>query len=279
MISFGLFAIIKIAASILIVVSLSLIAERVGPRAAGIISGYPLGAAITLFFIGIEISPDFAADSAVYTAAGLAATVAFVAGYLLGLGWAKKFNPVSGIGISLIPALVAYGLSAWLLSLIPINWIGAVLIATACILSAMWRFRTIANASISEPFRLRFGTTMARAAFAALVILTITTVAQVVGPQWAGFFSAFPSTMMPLLVIVQFTHQPAHVRTIIKNVPRGLQSLLVYVVIVAVTYGRWGIIWGTVSGYAAATLYLLALEYLKFGKRRSMPYALKEKKS
>jgi hypothetical protein len=65
-----------------------------------------------------------------------------------------------------------------------------------------------------------------RAAFAALVILAITTVAGAVGPRWAGLFSAFPITMLPLLAIIQFTYQPDHVRTIIKNVPRGLGSLI-----------------------------------------------------
>jgi hypothetical protein len=69
--------------------------------------------------------------------------------------------------------------------------------------------------------------------------------------------------MMPLLVIVQFTHGTEQVRTIIKNVPTGLQSLLVYVLIVAATYGRWGILRGTLVGYAGATVYLLALGYIR----------------
>ncbi|MCB2170381.1 MAG: hypothetical protein KQI78_22170 [Deltaproteobacteria bacterium] len=83
MISFGLFPMVKVLVSILVVVLLSLIAEYAGPRVAGVVSGYPLGAAISLLFIGIEISPAFAARSAVFTAAGLTGTVAFVAGSLL----------------------------------------------------------------------------------------------------------------------------------------------------------------------------------------------------
>src|SRR5210317_1720551 len=85
MISFGLFSVVKVLVSILVVVLLSLIAEHAGPRVAGIVSGYPLGAAISLFFIGIEIDPAFAARGAIFTAAGLSATVAFLGGYLLGL--------------------------------------------------------------------------------------------------------------------------------------------------------------------------------------------------
>jgi len=193
----------------------------------------------------------------------LAATVAFVAGYLLGLNWTRNCNRTAAVGIAILPALSAYGLSVWFLSLIPIAWPGATLIAAASIALAMRGFRTIGNVAITQKIQLRFSVTLIRAAVAALVILSITTAAQVVGPQWAGLFSAFPSTMLPLLVIIQFTYHPDHVRTIIKNVPRGLQSLLVYVLVVAVTYDVLGVAWGTLLGYAAATTYLLILEYTR----------------
>ena len=49
----SLFLITKIAVTIGLVLALSLVAERVSPRAAGLLSGYPLGAAIALFLIGL----------------------------------------------------------------------------------------------------------------------------------------------------------------------------------------------------------------------------------
>ena len=265
MIACGLFMMIKILVSILVVVLLSLIAERAGPRIAGIVSGYPLGAAISLYFIGLEIGPAFAARSAFYTAAGLAATVAFVGGYLLGLNYVEGRHRVTALLLPLLPALAAYGLAAWGLSVIPITWLSAPLIAIVSMVLASRVFRAIPDAAIREKIQLGLSVTLLRAVFAAFVILAITTAAQVVGPQWAGLFSAFPITMLPLLVIIQFTYQPSHVRTIIKNVPRGLGSLLVYALVVAVTYARLGIAWGTVLGYLAATLYLLMLAY---GRRR-----------
>ena len=69
---------IKFGSSILVVLALSAVAERVSPRVAGIISGYPAGIAINLFFFGYEIGPVFAAESALYTAVGLLATQSFV---------------------------------------------------------------------------------------------------------------------------------------------------------------------------------------------------------
>ena len=267
MISFGAFSIVKILVSIIVVVLLSLIAERAGPRVAGIVSGYPLGAAISLFFIGIEIDPAFAARSAIFTAAGLSATVAFVGGYLLGLKAAERRRRVWALLLALLPALTTYALAVWVLSVLPINRVSAPLIAITSMVLASRVFHKIPDATIHEKVQLGAAGTLLRALFAALVILVITTAAQAVGPRWAGLFSAFPITMLPLLVIIQFSYQPGHVRTIIKNVPYGLGSLLVYALVVAATYTDLGVSWGTVLGYLAATLYLVLLEYRWNGSR------------
>lgn len=264
MISVGLFALIKTVVSIVFVVVLSVIAEKVGPRAAGIISGYPLGVALSLCFIGLEVSPEFAARSAVSTVSGLAAIVALVSGYLFGLKWAQGVSRSAGLAITTVAALAAYGVIATLLSLFPVYWPSAVLIALLSIALSGRFFRTIPDIPIIQNVRLGFTALMLRAVFAALAILAITAAAKIVGPTWAGLFSAFPSTMLPLLIIIQYTHQPAHVRTIIKNVPRGLQSMLIYVVLVAVTYDTLGIAWGTVIGYLAATVYLLTREFFPY---------------
>lgn len=227
MIGFGLLATAKILVSILMVVLLSWIAEWAGPRAAGIASGYPLGAAISLFFIGLEVGPAFAARSAVFTAAGLAATVAFVGGYLAGLNLAEGRRRCPGVILALLPALAAYGLAAWLLSRIAVTWLSASLIAVGSMVLAARLFRGIPDAVMAQTIRLRPRVALVRGAFAALVILGITGVARLVGPSWAGLFSAFPITMLPLLVIIQLTYRPAHVRTVIKNVPRGLGALFI----------------------------------------------------
>jgi len=261
MISLGLLAAIKILVSVLMVVLLSLIAEWAGPRLAGVVAGYPLGAAISLFFIGLEIDPAFAARSALYTAAGLSATVAFVGGYLAGLSRAESRQRPAAILLAILPALAAYGLTAWILSLVPITWFSAPLIASLSMVLAGWCFRGIPDSAIRHTVRLSLGVTLLRAVFAALVILAITGAARLVGPGWAGLFAAFPITMLPLLAIIQFTYQPAHVRTVIKNVPRGLGALLTYTLVVAATYSALGIVWGTLLGYLAATVYLIALEY------------------
>jgi len=260
MIEISLFTLIKVAVSVLVVVLLSLIAEWASPRIAGIASGFPLGAAISLFFYGLENGRGFAARSALFTAAGLAATVAFVSGYLLGIRLAERHGKAASLAASIVLGLTAYGMVARLLLVLPVDWISAPLIAVTAIALAAWSFRRIPDVTIENRIRLGVMVAFLRGGFAALVILIITSVARMVGPHWAGMFSAFPITMLPLLVIIQSTYRPNHVRTIIKNVPRGLGSLLVYAMVVAAATPSVGIGWATVLGYLAATVYLILLE-------------------
>ncbi|MBN1303448.1 MAG: hypothetical protein JXA13_03360 [Anaerolineales bacterium] len=56
---------------------MSAIIERLSPRTTGILSGYPLGTAILLFFFGIENNTDFPADSAWLALLGMAACKTF----------------------------------------------------------------------------------------------------------------------------------------------------------------------------------------------------------
>jgi hypothetical protein len=109
---------VKIGLSIVLVVGLSAVAERSGPRMAGLLAGYPLGIAIALFFIGYEISPAFAARSAVFTQAGLISNLCLTAGYLLGQQLPGRWG---------LLAANAGGLAAFLLAGSLLQWVPGVL--------------------------------------------------------------------------------------------------------------------------------------------------------
>ena len=76
-----LLIVIKIVVTSAMVLALSWINERVGPRIAGILAGFPLGIAVSLFFIGVEQGAGFAAEASVSTLGGLGASLAFCCVY------------------------------------------------------------------------------------------------------------------------------------------------------------------------------------------------------
>lgn len=243
----------KLLVSVGVVLGLSLIAERVSTRVAGLLSGYPLGTAIALFFIGLEISPHFAADSAVHTLAGFTATLALGGGYLL----CGRSNGLRGV-----LAGTAGGLACWLavsalLAAVEFNRLGGTVTTLVAILAFTWLYRRVPETRTGARGRFSWLALAFRAALAATIIFLITGLAHVLPSAWAGLLAAFPVTMYPFLVILHLTHGAAPVATVIKHYPAGLGSLLGYALCVSLTYPSLGLALGTLAGFAVATLWLV----------------------
>lgn len=243
----------KLVVTIVTVLTLSAVAERVSPRVAGVLSGYPLGAAIALFFMGVEIGPGFAGESAVYTQVGLVALQLFVYVYFR----VSAALPQRGILISSLAALGAYFGASVVLHLIPFSAAGALLMPLASVFVFVFLFRRIENVPIARSVRFTWAVLALRAGLAALMIIAVTGAARAVGPAWAGLFAAFPIALFPLMLIVHMTYGKSQVHTIIKNFPLGIGALMAYTVSVAALYPSVGVGWGTLLSFGAATLYLL----------------------
>ncbi|MDT8895381.1 hypothetical protein RSO41_12015 [Halomonas sp. I1] len=244
----------KLLVSVGVVLGLSVVAERLSTRAAGLLSGYPLGTAIALFFIGLEISPSFAAESAVHTLAGFSATLALGGGYLL----CGQRDGLPGVLAGTAGGLVAWTVASLLLTRFDISRLGGTLITLAAILAFMRLYRHVPDTVASPRGGFSWPALALRAGLAAGIIFLITGLAHVVPSAWAGVMAAFPVTMYPFLVILHLTHGAGPVATVIKHYPAGLGSLLCYALCISLVYVPLGLVWGTLAGFVAATLWLLA---------------------
>jgi len=249
----ALIVLLKIGVTLTMVVSLSVVAEHVSPRVAGVLSGYPLGAAIALFFIGLEIGPGFAADSAVYTTAGLVGTLCFVYAYYRMALRCRRGE----IAAASAAAIVGYAAAIGLLQTVNLTKTMAVLLPVVATVAFGYLLRRIPDTRIDRPVRLTIRVLVLRAALAALILVAVTGAAHWVGPRWAGLFSAFPTTLFPLILIVHMGYGREHVYTIVKNFPRGLGALICYSLVVSLAYPAWGLYAGTAAAFAAATGYLV----------------------
>ena len=93
------YQLVKIALSIGMVVGLSLIAERSGPRAAGILAGYPLG----------------------ITQAGLIGNLCLTAGYLLGQRLPGRWGLLAGSVFGVAAFLLAGSMLQWVPGLLSVQ--------------------------------------------------------------------------------------------------------------------------------------------------------------
>lgn len=248
----------KILVSVVFVVGLSLVTEHVSPKVAGILAGYPLGAAISLFFIGIENGREFAAQGAVYTLGGLSASLVFVYFYFKASAKGPRFELL----FSVFAAVAAFLVAAKILSFLELDLIKAFIITFACICFFYYQFRKIPNVLVRKKVSFTPMVLAVRAFAAASIILFITGIAKAVGPNWSGILSAFPVTLFPLLLLVHVSHGREQVHTIIKNFPLGLGALIVYVTFVKIFYPTLGVGFGTALAFAAATFYLILFSFV-----------------
>ncbi len=245
----------KVAVTMAAVVGLSLIAEYLSARVAGILAGYPHGIAIVLYFIGIEQGVDFAAEASIYAIGGLGANVLLAYVYY-------RLCRAPGLQNTLIAAcvsLVSFLMLAAIINQLEINQFLAMLITFIMIGLVAVMMRRTTNVKVSKGVGISHLDVLMRALLATCIVLSIAGAAKAIGRDWSGMLAGFPVVTFPLLLIIHFHYGRPPIATMVKNYPFGLISLVVFTVTVSFAFPAFGMNWGTLIGFAAATLYLLIL--------------------
>lgn len=243
----------KLVLSVSMVLGLGVIAVRASPRLAGLLAGYPLGTSIVLFFIGLELSPEFATQSAIHTLAGFTASMALVAGYLL----AGRQPGLKGVLCGIAGGFAAWFAMSSVLAQFSFTRLSGTLVTLTAIVVFSWLLRRVPDVKRPASRAFSWAALATRAGLAAVIIFIITHLAHWLPPAWTGTIAAFPVTMLPFLLILHLNSGYQPVATVIKHYPMGLGSLLSYTLCVSYTYTTLGLFWGTLAGFAAATLWLI----------------------
>jgi hypothetical protein len=87
-------------------------------------------------------------------------------------------------------------------------------------------------------------------------------VASFAGPYWTGLFSTFPAVMMSTLVILYLVQGRAFSSATAKILTLSAPNILAFALVASFAYPRVGLLAGTLAGYVAAALVVLALRPL-----------------
>jgi hypothetical protein len=240
----------KICITMLAVLGLSFVAEKISARLAGLLAGYPIGTAIILHFYALEYGVEFAADAAIFNLCGLLASQCFAYTYY------RASQRTKSLFLITILALAGYLLPAFIVSQTnparPTALTVAIIATTLfCVLLRGNRVKQM-NASRTWSARLIAG----RLIFTATLVLVVTEFADIVGPGWAGILSAFPVALYPLVFLLHREYGPETAQSILGNFPYGLWSVIAYALTVSLVYPLYGVVWGTLLGFANATAVL-----------------------
>ncbi len=127
----------KIVITVAFILVLAWIAEKASPRIAGILSGYPIGTALVLFFYGLQFGPEFTVATVPYNLLGHASALAFAYFYFLG----ARSSSINSILFSSILALAGYSLVATGLSYLQLSLAGSVVVSAVSIALFSFLFR------------------------------------------------------------------------------------------------------------------------------------------
>ncbi len=257
---------LKALTSIGIVVALSLIAERLGPRAAGLLTGLPLGAGMVVIFTGIEQGADFAAAAAGHMVPGFITTLVFIYAYAL-IAERRGAGGVLATAFPLLGAHIGYGVTAWAVGQTVWPMEVAVPVVVLALFIAQRFMRAIPDKPISNRVRFGWGVLAFRAGMATSVILLITGIAAAVGPQWTGILTAYPITLLPVILVLHITYAGGEVASVLKHVPAGLGSVISFCFTVHYSVPVWGLAAGITAGYGVAFAFLLLISKVSRRKR------------
>jgi uncharacterized membrane protein (GlpM family) len=255
---------IKAAAAGAIVLGLSLLAERVKPKIAGIIAGAPLGALISFYMLGIEQGPAFVIASVPHAIAGMSGVLVFIAAYHQTSLRAQRLNAL----VSTFAGLLGYLVVALALERIRFTVITALPVAIAVAVVVGYLFRRTEDVRIARPARLTLGLLVVRAGGAAFFVVSAVALAKALGPGWAGVLMGFPLTLLPTMLIVHLTYSREHVYVMLQGFPIGIGSVLTYLITVPWSFGTLGVHLGTAVALAAAWAYLVGLSLFYGWMRR-----------
>ncbi|MCC9622754.1 hypothetical protein LPB41_13735 [Thalassospira sp. MA62] len=260
----------KLVVSIGMVLALSMLAERAGPRVAGVLSGYPLGTAILLYFLAIEQGVTFASQSAVYALPGLISTLVFLYVYFLVSRVMTAFPVLVQIAVSSLAAIIGYLGISWVFQLFTLSLVQAASILLVAIFGAMVLFRKIENVRILNRVKISKRVVLFRAGLASIIVLIISGLAASIGPRWSGLLSGFPVALFPTMLILHYSYGSATVHTLIRNFPRGMGALWIYILTVSLSYPVIGMNLGTLAAFVIATVYLIAYSIFVWTRQKSV---------
>ncbi len=247
------FLVIKAITAVFIVITLSIIAERVSAKLSGILSGLPLGTTVVLIFFSIEYGIDYAVKIALYNIHGLLALLSFIIGYYISTFYKRKFD----IFVSIVVSFMFYIIAAFILAHVPIHIVFTpIVVITIITLTTLYFARQPDNAKIINT-KITFKDLFFRIILTVILFLFVTSIPQIAPVNIAGIFSAFPSMMFPLLLIIHFHHSSNQARTILKNTPSGLSSIVVFCISVHFTYPALGIVLGTIISFITCVVYII----------------------
>lgn len=249
----------KLAVSLIIVLLLAEITKRMNPVMGGLISGLPLGAGLSVYFVSSSLGLDFMLRGIPWAIAGLSSSLLFCLSYFLA-GKLSKFenkyliilgSSLAGFGAFLLSALLIKGLNLNL-------WSAGVVFSIIYLLNILTlrKFPDLINRPGSSGKANTIPALLVRGAIVGLIISAVTGMAYLVGSRWTGILSSFPSTLYALLLILHYEEGDSMYPGVIYGFSFSVVTLVVFYLSCLLLLPTFGLNLGYVLVYMITFVFL-----------------------
>jgi hypothetical protein len=221
---FWLGLIVKIGATMAVVVAAATAAERGGPYWGGLLCALPIGAGPGYVLLALQEDAQFVAVSALSSLGANVATSVFMAAVV----WlAPRRSVVVTLGASI---------AGWAVVLLPLRWVAwtgvtAMSANLAAVAAACWLTRGAVRDAPVSTAPPRWFDLPVRAVLIGLVIAGVVTVSRAIGPTLTGIALVFPIATASLTAVVHRRlggpAAAATMATALRAMPGFLSALLV----------------------------------------------------
>ena len=236
-------------------------AERLGPRLGGLIAATPQMAVVSLIFFAIEQGHAFAAESSFWNIPGMCSTIPVLLAYLV----ATKLMPtprIVSITAGVVMGALSFVLATSLFGAIPLSRATVVpFAAMVCGVTSwmVWGLPETAELRRVPTSPLLLAT---RAAVSALTVVTVTSLAHLLGPKWSGLIVAFPVNTLPVIVILHWHYGSDVIKPFIKRFPSGAFGVCLFNVVAFLCLERLGLALTVSLAYAVDIVYVVLVARL-----------------
>ncbi len=244
-----------------LVAILTIMAERVNQRIAGIILTFPITGGMALFFLGWTVSAKAVSEIIPSSIISISLSLLFISIYPYVAQFIEQFfkNKILrilssyficvGIWFSLAVPVIIFRFNHYLL---------AILIYILLGILAHW---ILTRKSYTKTVTLTYtvGQKIGRAAFVGFIMSLVVVLGKVLNPFWGGMFTMFPAAFSSVLIIIHWYYGIDSLFSILRKVAVGSLSVFTYVNIVKFTFPKFGFIWGTIVAFLVSIIISLFL--------------------
>ncbi len=236
----------------------TIIAERAPLRWRGTILTIPSTSAISFFFIGLTKQPGDITEVAKFFPASLAVCYVFV--------FVFAILSKSNIYKSLFSSFIIWAVCAFIIVKFPPHsfFTSIFIYYLPVLLLTYWGVKNLPQTTTITPVLFTPKIVFFRSLIGGLIVILAVVLSKILGNIWGGLFSAFPAAFTSTFLI----YYQAHGKNIIPSVAKSLFfpgsiGFIIYALMAAFTFPRYGVWLGTLSSYATVTLFFLFYQFIK----------------